>query len=86
MLTDPEEGHYSNENKAGKAFRRALFTLDRARRYSHLLQADTQRRLFKLVHTIEARDHSGSLSPRAATPDMEVTSGDAAFIAPVTAA
>lgn len=42
MLADPEEGHYSNENKAGRAFRRALFTLGRARRYSHLLRTDRE--------------------------------------------
>ncbi len=38
---------------------------------------------FELVHTIEARDHSNSQSPRAKTPDIRVTSS---FIPPVTAA
>lgn len=65
-----------------KAFSRALFTLDRARHYSHLLRTNTQRSLFKLVHTIEARDHSNSQRPRATTQDMGVTSKDAPFIAP----
>lgn len=50
MLTDPDEGHYSNENKAGKAFRRALFTLDRARHYCHLLNT-TDRHTERTVYT-----------------------------------
>ncbi len=64
MLTDPEEGHYSKENKAGRAFRCALFTLDIARRDSHLLRTVTQRRLFKLVHTIERKPESQSYDSR----------------------
>ena len=50
MLTDPEEGHYSAEYKAEKAFRPALFTPDCGRCYSCLLRTDTQRRLFKVMH------------------------------------